>query len=86
MKNLACLVLLLTLLQTSCTRADDALFVDGAPTLLEPAVDVVSDRILAAKWVNRVLRNPADDGAKTIFDPSIRGKTDQFILKFKKPG
>lgn len=33
-----------------------------------------------------VLRNPADDGAKTIFDPSIRGKTDQFILKFKKPG
>ena len=59
--NLACLVLLLTLLQTSCTRAEDALFVDGAPTLLEPAVDVVSDRILAAKWVNRVLRNPADD-------------------------
>ena len=33
-----------------------------------------------------VLRNPADDGAKTIFDPGIRGKTDQFILKFKKPG
>ncbi|MBK8839637.1 MAG: class I SAM-dependent methyltransferase [Hyphomonadaceae bacterium] len=33
-----------------------------------------------------VLRNPADDGTKTIFDPSIRGKTDQFILKFKKPG
>ena len=33
-----------------------------------------------------VLRNPADDGTKTIFDPSIRGKTDQFILKFRKPG
>ena len=33
-----------------------------------------------------VLRNPADDGTKTIFDPSIRGKTDQFILKFRRPG
>ncbi len=33
-----------------------------------------------------VLRNPADDGTKTVFDPSVRGKTDQFILKFKKPG
>jgi predicted methyltransferase len=33
-----------------------------------------------------VLKNPADDGTKTVFDPSVRGKTDQFILKFKKPG
>lgn len=32
-----------------------------------------------------VLRNPADDGTKAIFDASIRGKTDQFILKFRKP-
>jgi predicted methyltransferase len=32
-----------------------------------------------------VLRNAADDGTKTVFDPSVRGKTDQFILKFKKP-
>jgi predicted methyltransferase len=33
-----------------------------------------------------ILRNPADDGTKPIFDPSVRGKTDQFMLKFKKPG
>jgi|SRR5579871_1387235 len=32
-----------------------------------------------------VLRNPADDHTKKVFDPSIRGKTDQFILKFRKP-
>jgi predicted methyltransferase len=31
------------------------------------------------------LRNPADDHKKAVFDPSIRGKTDQFILKFRKP-
>lgn len=32
-----------------------------------------------------VLRNRADPHDKIVFDPSIRGKTDQFILKFQKP-
>jgi predicted methyltransferase len=32
-----------------------------------------------------VLRNLADPHDKNVFDPSIRGKTDQFILIFKKP-
>jgi len=33
-----------------------------------------------------VLRNPADDHTKKVLDPSIRRKTDQFILMLKKPG
>lgn len=33
-----------------------------------------------------VLANPADDHSKKVFDPSVRGKTDQFLLRFKKPG
>jgi len=32
-----------------------------------------------------VLANPADDHTKGVFDPAIRGKTDQFTLKFRKP-
>ncbi len=32
-----------------------------------------------------VLRNPADTRDKVVFEPSIRGKTDQFIYVFKKP-
>jgi predicted methyltransferase len=32
-----------------------------------------------------VLRNPADPHTKIVFDPSIRGKTDQFMFRFKKP-
>ena len=32
-----------------------------------------------------VLRNPNDDHTKGVFDPAIRGKTDQFIYKFRKP-
>ncbi len=31
------------------------------------------------------LHNPADDHTKPIFDPSIRGHTDQYMLKFRKP-
>lgn len=32
-----------------------------------------------------LLANSADDHTKIVFDPSIRGKSDRFILKFKKP-
>jgi predicted methyltransferase len=32
-----------------------------------------------------ILANPADPRTANVFDPSIRGKTDQFILKFRKP-
>lgn len=32
-----------------------------------------------------VLRNPKDPRTAKVFDPGIRGKTDQFILKFRKP-
>ena len=31
------------------------------------------------------LRNPADPRTKLVFDPSIRGHTDQFVLKFQRP-
>lgn len=32
-----------------------------------------------------LLDNPADDHTKSVFDDSIRGKTDQFLLRYKKP-
>ncbi len=32
-----------------------------------------------------LLANPADPHDKLVFDPSIRGKTDQFIFLFRKP-
>jgi len=34
---------------------------------------------------SRLLANPADDHAKPVFDKSIRGRTDQFVFKFRKP-
>jgi len=33
-----------------------------------------------------LLRNPADDHKKSVFDPSIRFRTDQIIYRFRKPG
>jgi len=32
-----------------------------------------------------ILANKDDDHSKMVFHPSIRGKTDQFLLRFKKP-
>jgi predicted methyltransferase len=53
---------------------------------IDPAV--VKKEVTAAgfKFVGEstVLRNPKDPHDKLVFDKSIRGKTDQFIYKFRK--
>ncbi len=32
-----------------------------------------------------MLRMPLDDHSKNVFDPAVRGKTDRFVFRFKKP-
>jgi len=34
---------------------------------------------------SNILANPADPHTAGVFDPSIQGRTDQFILKFRRP-
>jgi predicted methyltransferase len=34
---------------------------------------------------SKLLANAADDRSKNVFDPAIRGKTDQFVYRFIKP-
>ncbi len=50
---------------------------------------VVKQEVAAAGFKldgeSSILRNPADPHTAKVQDPSIRGKTDQFILKFRKP-
>lgn len=52
--------------------------------------DIVIKQVTAAgfKLVGEIpaLANRADDRTLPVFDPAIRGKTDQFVLKFRKPG
>jgi predicted methyltransferase len=51
--------------------------------------ETVKAQVRAAGFVyegeSRVLRNPQDSLTVKVFDPSIRGHTDQFVLKFRKP-
>ena len=51
---------------------------------------VVRKEVEAAGFVfdgeSKVLANPADPRTSKVFDPSIRGHTDQFVLRFRKPG
>ncbi|PXA85064.1 methyltransferase [Nostoc sp. 3335mG] len=50
---------------------------------------MVKKEVLAAGFKldgeSKVLTNPADPRTANVFDPSIRGHTDQFILRFRKP-
>ncbi len=51
--------------------------------------ETVKQQVIAAGFVyegsSDVLANPQDNHTVTVFDPSIRGKTDQFAMKFRKP-
>ena len=69
----------------------------GAPKLDEAGmaklhridVALVKQEVLTAGFVpdgeSDVLKNGADPLNANVFDPAIRGKTDQFTLRFRKP-
>jgi predicted methyltransferase len=52
-------------------------------------IATVKSELAAAGFVleaeSSVLRNPSDPRTASVFDPSIRGRSDQFVLKFRKP-
>jgi predicted methyltransferase len=51
--------------------------------------EIVKKDVEAAGFVfdgeSDTLRNPADTHTIKVFDPTIRGKTDQFMFRFRKP-
>jgi len=70
--------------------------VDGSPieTNAETSIHRIDQATLrreveAAGFVfdgeSDVLRNTADPRTASVFDPAIRGHTDQFMLRFRKP-
>jgi predicted methyltransferase len=52
------------------------------PTTVKKEVTAAGFEFVSA---DDALKNPADPHTKNVFDPSIRGKTDQFVFKFRKP-
>lgn len=68
--------------------------VDGAPMTVTNDLHridqaVVRREVEAAGFVydgeSPVLRNPADPRTVAVFDPSVRGHTDQFAMRFRRP-
>lgn len=51
----------------------------------EQAIELVTSVGFELVGESTVLANAADDHTKGVFDPSLRGHTDQFTLKFRKP-
>jgi predicted methyltransferase len=62
---------------------------DVTSTLHRIDSELVKREVIAAGFVleeeSPLLRNSADPRTAAVFDPAIRGKTDQFVLKFRKP-
>lgn len=60
-----------------------------AKTLHRIDKEQVKREVIAAGFVfegeSAALANPADPRTANVFDPAIRGRTDQFALKFRKP-
>ncbi len=58
-------------------------------TLHRIDIDTVKREVIAAGFVleaeSPALANPADPRTLLVFDPAIRGHTDQFVLRFRKP-
>jgi len=62
----------------------------GSKSLHRVESALVKAELLAAGFVlekaSAALANPADAHDLSAFDPAVRGKTDQFLLIFRKPG
>jgi len=58
-------------------------------TLHRIDVETVKKEVLAAGFVlvasSELLHQAGDSHTVKVFDPSVRGRTDQFLLKFRKP-
>jgi predicted methyltransferase len=78
---------LLLVIDHVATAGAPAAETGGTVHRIDPAV--VRQEVEAAGFVfdgdADFLRNPADDHTLKVFDPAIRGHTDQFVFRFRKP-
>jgi predicted methyltransferase len=64
--------------------------ISAVQTLHRIEGDYLKREVEAAGFVfegeSKAVANPADDHSLNVFDEAIRGKTDQFVYRFRKPG
>ena len=53
--------------------------------LLQQARDTLTKAGFTIEAESTMLANPADDHTKMVFDPAVRGQTDQFVIRARKP-
>jgi len=67
---------------------------DGAPSETGSTIHRIDPAIVVAAMTEAgfeldgqsdLLRNPEDDYEKIVFDPELRGKTDRFVMRYRKP-
>ena len=58
-----------------------------APTSIDPQIvrDMAMEAGLVLVAESDLYANPDDDLTANVFDEKVRGKTDQFLIKFEKP-
>lgn len=68
--------------------AGDPREVTGRLHRIDPATAVAAMQRAGFELAGQAdfLRSEADDHSQSVFDPAIRGKTDRFVMKFRKPG
>ena len=63
--------------------------IDATETLHRIDPERVKSDVLAAGFKldaeSSILANSSDDHSKNVFDPTVRGHTDQFLFRFRKP-
>jgi predicted methyltransferase len=52
------------------------------PAIVKQEIEAAGFKLEAE---NSLLKDSADPHTASVFDPAIRGKTDQFVMKFRKP-
>jgi predicted methyltransferase len=65
---------------TANTSGNDTHRID--PALVKPMIEAAG---LTLEEESTLLANPADDYTKGVFDAAVQGKTDQFLIRYKKP-
>jgi predicted methyltransferase len=53
--------------------------------LFQQARDAITKAGFVIEAESKLLANPADDHTKGVFDPALRGHTDQFMIRARKP-
>jgi predicted methyltransferase len=51
----------------------------------QKAIDAAKAAGFVVEAESNVLAHPQDDHTRMVFDPTVQGKTDQFVLKLRKP-